>query len=71
MASPSRVLIRLTASAPAASAANAISVMLVTLGVSLTQSGFWVLALTAETTSSIIGAELPKAMQPLADIGTR
>ena len=53
-----------SASAPADSAARAISAMSVTFGESLTMSGFFALAFAAETTSSTIFGCVPKAMPP-------
>ena len=53
-----------SASAPADSAARAISAISVTFGDSLTISGFFALALAAETTSSTIFGWVPNAMPP-------
>ena len=64
MRMPSRVLMSESASAPADSAARAISAMSVTFGDSLTMSGFFAFAFAAETTSSTIFGCVPKAMPP-------
>ena len=70
MRMPSKVLIRLRASAPAATAARAISVISVTLGLSFTINGFFAYFLEAETTSSTILGWVPNAMPPHLDIRT-
>ena len=58
-----------TASAPAASAARAISVMSVTLGVSLTMSGRFVAARHSPTTFSTEGTWQPMVMPPASTLG--
>ena len=69
MRMPSKVLIRLRASAPAATAARAISVISVTLGLSFTINGFFAYFLEAETTSSTILGWVPNAMPPHLTFG--
>ena len=57
------------ASAPEASAARAISVMSVTLGVSFTISGRDVASRQSETTFSTLGTWVPSVMPPASTFG--
>ena len=66
---PVRVLIREMASAPAASAARAISVMSVTLGLSFMMTGWAAFFLMAEVISYRQSAFWPKAMAPSFTLG--
>ena len=61
---PVRVLIRDSASAPPASAARAISVMSVTLGVSFMMTGCFATRFTASVTFCTIAGSWPKAFPP-------
>ena len=69
MRMPSRVLMRLTPSAPASSQALAMAAMSVTLGESLTMTGFFVTALTALVTSAAAFGSVPKAHAAAVDVG--
>ena len=69
MRMPSSVLMSESASAPAATAARAISVMSVTLGESLTMSGFFAFFFAAETTSVTMSGWVPNAMPPHLTFG--
>ena len=65
----STVLMRLTPSAPASSAAFAMATMSVTFGVSFTISGFSTARRTAETTSWAHFGSVPKLMPPPWTLG--
>ena len=69
MTMPSRVLMRLMPSAPAASQALAMGTMSVTLGLSLTKTGLLVTRRTAAVTSAAESGSTPKAMPPLCTLG--
>ena len=69
MRMPSTVLMRLTASAPASSQAFAMSAMLVTLGESLTITGFWTASFTARVTAAAAFGSVPKLMPPPCTFG--
>lgn len=69
MAMPKIVLMSESASAPAASAARAISVTSVTLGVSFTTSGRFVAARQRDTTFSTLAALVPMVMPPASTFG--
>ena len=66
MAMPSSVLMSESASAPAATAARAISV---TLGVSFTMSGRFVAARQRDTTASTLSVHVPMVMPPASTFG--
>ena len=66
---PRNVLAHTRPSAPASSAARAISTMSVTLGLSLTNSGVSVHFLTADVTLAMFSAEVPNAMPPPCTLG--
>ena len=65
----SRVLMRLTPSAPASSQARAMAATSVTLGLSFMKTGFLVTALTALVTSAAASGLDPKAMPPPWTLG--
>ena len=66
---PKRVFIRESASAPPETAAFAISVISVTLGVSLTIRGFLQYFFTSETTFSAIEGTVPNVIPPWLTLG--
>ena len=58
-----------SASAPAATAARAISATSVTLGVSFTMSGRFVAARQRDTTASTLSVHVPMVMPPASTFG--
>ena len=66
---PVRVLIREMASAPPASAAFAITVMSVTLGLSFMMTGCFAFSFTARVMASTAFGSCPKAMPPSFTLG--
>ena len=66
---PITVLMRLMPSAPASSQALAMSAMLVTLGESLTMTGFLTASLTARVTDAAALGSVPKLMPPPWTLG--
>ena len=69
MAMPRSVLMSDSASAPADTAARAISVTSVTFGVSFTMSGRFVAARHRDTTASTLSVHVPMVMPPASTFG--